>query len=77
MGVYKRKQENTLSNKKAVKKKERKHALDQESNKKKKILFFLIVFLVENVFSFIFLTFFFSFIDLVYTTFLILTTFGL
>ena len=55
-----RKQENTLSTKKAIKKKERqrsrkkerKHALDQESDKEKK--FFLIVFLGESVFSFFF-----------------------
>ena len=40
VGIYKRKQENTLSAKKAIKKKkekkERKHALDQESDQEKK-----------------------------------------
>ena len=30
VGIYKRKQENTLSTKKVIKKKERKHALDKK-----------------------------------------------
>ena len=53
--IYKRKQENTLSAKKAIKKKERKRALDQE--KKKKLSFFLDHFLGRV------LVFLFSFIN--------------
>ena len=51
-----------------IKKKKKKHVRDQESDPEKKIFFSLIVFLVgslvEGVFSFIFLTFLFSFIIL-------------
>ena len=36
VGIYKRKQENTLSTKKTIKKKRQKHALDQESYQKKR-----------------------------------------
>ena len=44
VGIYKRKQENTLSTKNAIKKR-RKHALDQESDQektKKKTFFFIL-----------------------------------
>ena len=37
VGIYKRKQENTLSTRKATKKEERKHALDQKSDQEKTI----------------------------------------
>ena len=42
VGIYKRRQENTLSTEKAIKKKrkiERKHALDQEKKKKISLFF--------------------------------------
>ena len=61
MGIYKRKQENTLSTKRAII--ERKHALDAESEKMKNLSFFLDCFLVESVFSFFFSYFLVFFIN--------------
>ena len=62
VGIYKRKQEDTFSTKKAIKKREieRKKTRSRPRKKRKNFLFFFIVFLVESVFSFFscFLVFF-------------------
>ena len=62
VGIYKKKTRKNAFDQESdqeKKNKERKNALDQEKN----FLFFLTIFLVESVFSFIFLTFLFSFMN--------------
>ena len=55
MEIYKRKQENTLLTKKAIKKKERKHALEQENDQEmEKLSFFLGRFLARDRVLFLF-----------------------